>query len=531
MGMLDGFRDKDFLEQITLLNDIAGSKDSAALPGLRELFDHPTGDTSVDYMVVGALNAVLGANESEAVRGLASQSTAYRTLCIRVAGEYAFESAAARLTEMAETEADTDLLTEILAALAKIRPEDGAAVFRCFLGHEDSMLAALAMEMSGVYGDQQAVPFLKAAVEATDAALTYDQCDITTWKSIDALAAMGTPETVGFLAANVHHMNPTARRLITDALVRLGEAALPFLESHYLNGDVDQRILACNIAGFIGSRKGADALVRAFDAGAFADPNSRYAAFEALGRIGTLKGLVCLVDGLSEDDELTLMAVVTGLERHAAPGVLKTILETLAKGDKKSWRIARAIVASRALRLFQELYKDEAVGNMLMDCLRASQDQEVLDAFAGRLGEIATDRSRADAASLPRAKAATRRALAADDSKSMLAMYRSILTDLGFEPLLATNGQEAYAFVEAGEFVDVVITDMNMPIMDGMELAGKLRGTLGYEDVPILMVTTESEGSQREMAVKVGVTDFITKPFKPDTLKDKVLELVGGAAA
>ncbi len=527
MGMLDGFRDKDFLDQITILNDIAGNRDFSALAGLRELFDRPTGDTSVDYMVVGALNAVLGAHEDEVARGLSSGSAAYRTLCIRVAGEYAFDSAAAALAEMAETDTDTDRLVEILAALAKIRPADGAAVFRAFLGHEDSMLAALAMEMCGVYADAQAIPFLKAAVEATDAALTYDQCDITTWKAIDALAAMNTPETVGFLAANVHHMNPTARRLITDALVRLGETALPFLEAHYTGGDVDQRILACNVAGFIGSRKGADALVRAFDAGAFGDPNSRYAAFEALGRIGTLKGLVCLMDGLSEDDELILMAVVTGLERHAAPGVLKTIAETLAKADKKSWRIAHAIIASRALRLFQELYKDEAVGNMLMDCLRASQDQEILDAFGQRLDEIGGDRAKADAASLPKARAATRKALAADDSKSMLAMYRSILTDLGFEPLLAANGQEAFALVESGEYVDVVITDMNMPVMDGMELAGKLRGTLGYEDVPILMVTTESESSQRDMATKVGVTGFITKPFKPDDLKAMLASLVG----
>ncbi|MBA4356926.1 MAG: response regulator, partial [Desulfovibrio sp.] len=82
--------------------------------------------------------------------------------------------------------------------------------------------------------------------------------------------------------------------------------------------------------------------------------------------------------------------------------------------------------------------------------------------------------------------------------------------------------------VEAGEFADVVITDMNMPVMDGMELVGKLRGSLGYEDVPILMVTTESEGSQRDMATKAGVTAFLTKPFKPDALKAKLMEMLGG---
>lgn len=528
MGKLDGFHHKDFLEQVTTLNEIAGSKDSEALPGLLELLDKPTGDTGVDYMVVNTLNAVLGANEDVVARGLRSQNGAFRTLCIRAAGEYAFPEAAEPLAEMAETETDPDILVEILAALAKIRPEDGASVFRSFLGHDDPMLAALAMEMAGVYADPQAVVFLKAAVEATDEERTYEQCDITTWKAIDALAGMATPETLEFLAANVHHINPTARRLITDALVRVGEPVIPHLERHYSQGNVDQRILACNIVGFIGSRKGADALVQGFDKGNFTDPNTRYAAYEALGRIGTLKGLVCLVDGLSENDELILMAVVTGLERHAAPGILKTVSDCIAAGDERSARVAHAVIASRALRLFQELYQDEAVGAALITELKKSQDAEILADFAARLKDIGSERAKADAASLPKVQAATRKALAVDDSKSMLALYRSILTGLGFEALMAANGQEAYAFVEAGEFVDLVITDMNMPVMDGMELVGKLRGALGYEEVPILMVTTESEGSQRNMAAKAGVTAFLTKPFKPDALKAKILEMLGG---
>ncbi len=531
MGLLDGFRTKDFIDQITILNDIAGGKDPQHLPGLIDLFESPTGDTGVDYMVVGALNAVLGTSESTVVQGLDSPSRPFRTLCIRTAGEYAFAAAAEPLARMAGTDSDPDLLIEILASLAKIRPAGGAEVFRRFLRHEDHLLAAMAMEMAGVYADPQALPVLVETIRQAESDENYERCDITTWKAIDALAAIANPESLGFLAHSVHHKNPTARRIITDAMVRLGETALPHLEPIYGTGSTDERILASNIAGFIGARKGADALVRSFDAGHFTDPNVRYAAFEALGRIGTLKGLVCLVDGLDENDELTLMAVVTGLERHAAPGVLKTISERIAKGGEPSLRIARAIIASRALRLFVELYKDENVGDILVDALVQSQDQETLDAFAQRLGEIGTPRAKADAASLPKAKSATRRALAADDSKSMLALYRRILTELGFEVLLAANGQEAYSFVENGEMVDLVITDMNMPVMDGVELVGKLRASFGYEDVPIIMVTTESENSQRNVAAKAGVGTFITKPFKPDVLKATLLELLDGAPA
>jgi CheY-like chemotaxis protein len=530
MATLEGFRDKDFLEQITVLNDIAGSKDPAALPGLIDLFDNPTGDTGVDYMVVGALNALLGTSESTVVAGLDSPSGPFRTLCIRTAGEYAFASAAQPLARMAQQETDADLLVEILASLAKIRPAGGEVVFRKFLAHPDEMLAAMAMEMAGVYADAQAVAVLSETVRLANADDRFDVCALSTWKAIDALAAIGTAESLGFLVTFVHHKNPTARRIITDALVRLGESALPYLEPVYTTGATDDRILACNIAGFIGARKGADALVRAFDAGLFTEPNVRYAAFEALGRIGTLKGLVCLVDGLDEPDELILMAVVTGLERHAAPGVLKTIAGRITAGTENSLRIAKAIIASRALRLFQELYKEEAVAAVLMHALRNSQDQEILDAFADRLDAMGCERSRQDARTLPTARKATRKALAVDDSKSMLALYRNILTDMGFEPLLAANGQEAYAFIEAGELVDVVITDMNMPVMDGVELVGKVRAAQGYEFVPVLMVTTESENSQRDVAAKNGVTGFITKPFKPDTIKGTLRQMLGLSA-
>lgn len=528
MATLDGFRGKDFLDQITVLNEVSGSKDAQHLPALIELFENPIGDTGVDYMIVGALNAVLGSSEPTVVEGLQSPSLPLRTLCIRTAGEYAFASAAAPLSRMVQTETDPDLLVEMLAALAKIRPEGGEAVFRAFLNHEDDMLAAMAMEMAGVYADASALPALMDALRAAGDDDNLERCNITTWKAVDALAAIASPDSIRFLVENLHHKNPTVRRIITDALVRLGEPTLPYLEPMYSTGSTDERILSCNIVGFIGARKGADALVRAFDAGHFTDPNVRYAAFEALGRIGTLKGLVCLVDGLEENDDLILMAVVIGLERHAAPGVLKTISERIASGTQNSPRICQAIIASSALRLFQELYKDDLVGDRLIDALRLSQDQDTLDAFHQRLNEIDTPRARADAATLPQAKAATRKALVADDSKSMLALYRRILTDLGFEPLLAANGQEACAFVENAEYADIVITDMNMPVMDGIELVGKLRSSLGYDETPILMVTTESESSQRALATKTGVTAFITKPFKPEELKAKLLELLGG---
>jgi len=151
----------------------------------------------------------------------------------------------------------------------------------------------------------------------------------------------------------------------------------------------------------------------------------------------------------------------------------------------------------------------------------------VHDAFRDKLAEIGGEDAIADMARLPeKVEGSERRALAVDDSKSMLALYRSILTNAGYEPTVAENGYEAFQYVELGEVFDVIITDMNMPVMDGMELVSKLRQTGGFEDIPVIMVTTESEYSQQALARKTGVTDFITKPFTADQLKNKIEEYV-----
>ena len=531
MGILEGFRDKDFLDQITILNELASNKDAAELGALIELFDNPVGDTSIDYMVVNALNAVLSQDEAATVAGLSSDKIGMRTLCIRVAGEYAVESAVAPLMAMAEAEPDPDRLMEVLTALSRIGGEASLPLFRSCLFHEDALVAALAVEVVGRRCDVESLAALQAIVDANEADDSYERCEITTWKAIEALAEMGGDAALGYLVSKLHHRNPTARRIITDALVRIGEPAVPQLLKLFSEGDKDQQVLAANVVGFIASKSGASGLVAAHDRGETGDPNVRYAVYEALGRIGGMKALICLMDGLSEDDDLILMAVIGGLERHVNPGLLKTLSQKLAAGDEQAERLGRATIASGAVRLFRELYGMADASGALMDALVRTNDPETLAAFREVLDALAAeaataDRAKADIARLPELTLGTRKALAVDDSRSMTALMKSILADLGYEAFVASNGAEAYALVDQGERFELIVTDMNMPVMDGMEFTEKLRATEGFEDVPVIMVTTESEASQRTLAGKTGVTAFVTKPFKPVQLKETIASLM-----
>ena len=525
MAMLDDFRNKEFLDQITILNEVSGSKDPEALPGLMALLKDPVGDTSIDYMVVNALNAVLSNNEAIVIQGLADAHEGFNILCIRVAGEYAIKNAVPPLAAMTEKESDPDRLMEIITSLARISDPQALPVFRRFLDHEDAFIQSACIEALGKLSDTESVDRFKAMIEESEAPDRFEVCDITTWKAVDTLAGFRSDETVGFLVAKLHHKNPTVRRIITDALVSIGSQCVPMLLDAFEVGNTDDKILTANVLGFIGHRSGADGLVASLDKGLASDENVRYAVYEALGRIGTMKGIICLVDGLSETEELILMAVVGGLGNHVNPGMISALTKLISQGDDQSARLVKAIIASKATAIFDALYENQEVGDALIEVLAKSKDPDIFEEFRAVLVDIGDDRSKRDLNRLPQISTGTRKALAADDSRSMCAMHRAILTDLGFEPFIAVNGEEAYDFIEEGEEFEIIVTDMNMPVMDGMELVAKVRSTPGMEDVPIIMVTTESEASQQDLASKAGVTAFITKPFKPDDLKAKITEI------
>ena len=107
--------------------------------------------------------------------------------------------------------------------------------------------------------------------------------------------------------------------------------------------------------------------------------------------------------------------------------------------------------------------------------------------------------------------------LTVDDSASMRALLRAALTANGFNVSQAEDGQEALEWLASNE-VDVVITDINMPRLDGFGLIEKLRTTALHADRPILVLTTESSDEKKARARNAGATGWIVKPFDAEKL-------------
>jgi len=121
------------------------------------------------------------------------------------------------------------------------------------------------------------------------------------------------------------------------------------------------------------------------------------------------------------------------------------------------------------------------------------------------------------------------RAIVVDDSKAMRVLLGRILADLGFEVTEAANGREAIERLRETGVPDLALVDWNMPEMSGVDFVRAVRAEPGYDDLRIIMVTTETEMSRVVKALGAGANEYIMKPFDKDAIREK-LQLVGLAA-
>ncbi|MCC6348409.1 MAG: response regulator [Candidatus Eisenbacteria bacterium] len=117
------------------------------------------------------------------------------------------------------------------------------------------------------------------------------------------------------------------------------------------------------------------------------------------------------------------------------------------------------------------------------------------------------------------------KALVVDDSRAMRSIIGKYLRELGFEVFDAASGLQALVDIRKIDGLSLVLVDWNMPEMDGCEFLQKVRNEPQFQDVPIMMVTTESEMEQVAVALEAGANEYLMKPFDKQGLLEKLLLL------
>jgi len=120
----------------------------------------------------------------------------------------------------------------------------------------------------------------------------------------------------------------------------------------------------------------------------------------------------------------------------------------------------------------------------------------------------------------------TKRIMTVEDSTSLREMVSFTLKDAGYDVVEAEDGKEALAML-FGSNVDMVITDLNMPNMNGIELTMTLRADPAFKFLPVVFLTTESQMQKKQEAKAAGATGWVVKPFKPNQLLQVVKKVIG----
>lgn len=116
--------------------------------------------------------------------------------------------------------------------------------------------------------------------------------------------------------------------------------------------------------------------------------------------------------------------------------------------------------------------------------------------------------------------------LAVDDSASMRQMVTFTLKGAGFDVIEAVDGEDALTKAKSSK-PDLILTDVNMPKMDGISLIKELRKLPEYKFTPMLMLTTESGGDKKMEGKQAGATGWLVKPFNPDQLVNTINKVIG----
>ncbi len=120
------------------------------------------------------------------------------------------------------------------------------------------------------------------------------------------------------------------------------------------------------------------------------------------------------------------------------------------------------------------------------------------------------------------------RILIVDDYKTMLRIMRNLLRQLGFENVEeASDGSAALTLLQGGGTFDLIISDWNMEPMTGIQLLREVRADAALKALPFIMVTAESKSENVIAAKEAGVSNYIVKPFNAETLKSKMVSVIG----
>ena len=311
-------------------------------------------------------------------------------------------------------------------------------------------------------------------------------------------------------------------------LRQIGEKAVPYIIPQIFTKDTDLQIHSLNLLQEIGDKSSISPIRKLINSQP-ADPNVRFAAYEALANLPFRKGDYLLASGLTDLDDGVRLAAARAIDQHFDQTFLDGIKNMIGYEDEDAVNIAKAIFDAQTRQLFLNLLDQPFFKKMISGYLAVKAHPEVREFHVQLLKESNQVELARDIVLLSGEIAeneSTFRICAVDDSRMILSLYRQMLNDLGIDPMLFEHPKKFIEWLENSpgelEKPDLVFTDLNMPEITGIDLILRVRSRFDKDQLPIVMVTTQTQGEDHKMAYGAGANAVIFKPFDKTKLQEVI---------
>lgn len=436
---------------------------------------------------------------------------------------------------------------ELIKVVGELKMEEATPeLLEIIAVSEDEAEIHLIIENLGLIGDPQAIntltDYLYAANRELIIAAIQSLGQVGTPTAMHRLAErMGTDNEIDYLILSIFadvqdqisldKLNDTIRshyahmRTFAKAeLVRIGAKAVPVLIENLLHDDPDFLIHTLNVIGDIGDES-AVVPIRKLLTNEPKSANVRFAAYEALALLPLKKGAYTLTAGLTDAEDHVCVAAARAIDKNFSP-ILGAGIKNLLRGEENEARhIAKIIVNAQVDNIFVFLAEDDLFEELALIYLPHTH-KDIRDHYLKLLKEAGLN-DFARKISGEEDDAVRPKVVAVDDSRMILNIYKATLHELGYDPVLFEFPASALEWL-ATEKPLMVLTDLNMPDITGIQLTEKIRKKYSDKILPVIMVTTQNESQDNDAAHVAGVNSILHKPFNAKSLGEAMDKLLKG---
>ncbi|MBN2718134.1 MAG: response regulator [Deltaproteobacteria bacterium] len=315
------------------------------------------------------------------------------------------------------------------------------------------------------------------------------------------------------------------RNYAKTKLTEIGPKAVPILLENFKHSDSDLKIHTLNVLGAIGDESAVLPIRRLLKESP-KNPNVRFAAYEVLGQLPIKKGVMSLVAGLQDPVEHVSLIAAKAINYNYNQ-MLETGLHNLINQEVDLLeKYVEVFIVSESDTVFISLFNNPVFREKAEAYLRKLAPRETQAHFVELLKKNGFEEQASNIeknSTIPAHPMGnrTKTVWAIDDSRMMLAIYKNILSQEGYNFKLFEFPESALELI-SHEKPDLILTDLNMPQISGLELANTIRNTYDKIKLPIVLITTQSSISAENDDLKNSINEMIYKPFEKSDLKNRI---------